>query len=136
MRKFIENLPGFEGNYTKDLVIIALNHFMTGRKMYFPKECMGTGVEITTQAGFKNAILLDPKIKITEEQIDKIIADFNKRDITPDKYRDLQIQLDKYHTIDFKKRMMEQAIKDHPIRYAIHHKRINAYIKNLEKEVE
>lgn len=86
MRKYIENLPGYDGEVTEELVEIALQNFMEGRKMYFDG-----GYEITTQAGFENAVVQNYKWK--RRKIRKIIDAYNKEYITPDAYRELKQKL-------------------------------------------
>ena len=86
MRKFIEHLPGYDGEVTEDLVEIALHHFMEGKKMYFDG-----GYEITTQAGFENAVVQNYNWK--RKNIRKMINEYNKEYITPDTYRELKQKL-------------------------------------------
>lgn len=109
MMKFINNLPVQHLPMTEK-VAITFNHFMEYNKMYF-----ANGHEITTQYGFKRAVL--EETKLTEKQIDKIINDYNRENITPDKYRkmclklfDLQCQMSNIERLaEFKKK--------HPLKY-------------------
>ena len=86
MRQFIKNLPMYNGEVTEELVEIALHHFMAGQKMYFDG-----GYEITTQAGFANAVI--DNYKWTRRKIQKIIDTFNKEYISPDAYRELKYNI-------------------------------------------
>ena len=82
MRKFIESLPGYNGEITEELISITFDHFMDGTKMYFDG-----GYEITTQAGFENAVVENYKWK--RHKIRKMIRKYNQEYITPDAYREL-----------------------------------------------
>lgn len=130
MRQFIERLPGFRGKYTNELVAIAFYHFMDGKEMCFLEEhTNGFRLPIATQAGFKNAVLEDVKIRMCEKTIDKIIQEYNEKYVTPTEHRNLHTRLnetyDKYHEL---KRVYDFSVK-HPIKYIIHRKKINERLK-------
>ena len=100
MERFISNLPN---NTTEEKIRIAFNHFMEGTKMY-SKE----GWEITTQDGFKRVALHEFKSKLTKENLDKYIENYNKEHVTPTEYRKLKMQLDEYHMKDFEERVLHK----------------------------
>ncbi len=83
----MQRLPVFNGRYTKEIVEIAFAHFMSGTRMYFTE-----GGEITTQAGFVNAVLLDPDIKVGEKYLHKMVDRYNKT-LTPNDYRELKLRI-------------------------------------------
>jgi hypothetical protein len=112
MKKFMERLPIYNGKFTKEIVSITFNHFMDGQKMY-----LVDGKEITTQAGFKYAVLTETNL--TEKQIDEIIERHNARYVTPDEYRKLKMELKQYHTADFKQNYMAEYKKKHPVKYIL-----------------
>ena len=110
MRKFIKRLPVYNGKITKELVGIAFHHFMDGEKMYFDD-----GIEITSQAGFKYAVIHDLKIKMTEKQLDKMIAEYNKQYVTPEVYREFkQLVPELKSIIENNKKIMERKATRSP----------------------
>ena len=111
MQKFINKLPD---NTIEEKIKIAFCHFMAGTKMY-SKE----GWEITTQDGFKYVALHEFKSKSTENSLNKYIEKYNKENVTPTKYRELNTELDEYHTKDFEQRRLDNFKKKHPVKYII-----------------
>lgn len=129
MEKFIKGLPGFEGRYTNELISIAFYHFMDGKDMYFKEYADGFKLPITTQAGFKNTVLENSKMKMSEKNLDRLINEYNTKYVTPTEHIKLHIRLnetyDKYYEL---KRVHDFSIK-HPIKYIIHRKKINEKLK-------
>lgn len=132
MKQFIERLPGFKGRYTNELISIAFYHFMSGKEMYFDKEYVnGFKLPITTQAGFKNAVLENSKMKMSEKSLDRLINEYNTKHITPAEHIDLHRRLtetyDRYYELE---RIYKFSIQ-HPIKYFIHRKKINQKLKEM-----
>ena len=125
MKKFIESLPGFNGKYTIELVEIAFQHFMDGTEMYHDKEYSdGSKILITTQYGFKNEILNNSKIKMSEKRIDKMINDFNNEYVTPEEYRNLHIKYRELYDKYYHMKWIHDFKKKHPLKYLLHCKKL------------
>ena len=125
MEKFMKRLPVYNGKFTKEVIEITFHHFMSGTKMYFDKIYSdGSQHEITTQYGFKKALLDNPNVKIGEKTIDKIIADYNKEYITPEEYRQLHIKYNELYDKIYHEELRKQYKKKHPIKYIMNYRKL------------
>ena len=64
--------------------------------------------QTTIQEGFKHVALHEFKSKLTEENLDKYIENYNKEHVTPTEYRKLKMQLDEYSIKDFEERVLSK----------------------------